>query len=202
MYQIINHEQILHKMLSSFQVLEHGDRHYQESVEYLQKNEKFDKKFLLLSEILTKCKLLNKQIHFNVEECFLNGIINAKKENDLMDLKRVYTANLWIAINECLNLIFFQGLEIFFEDNTSAIVTCRNISIGVWKNEHCYYCFDSHDRDENGLFTSKFLFRYVPLHDKLYVQRPVRPNFVSLAQHQISVGRENLQLSQITKGNK
>lgn len=70
------------------QILDCGDKLYQDSIDQLQKNEKLENKFLLLSEILKKYQLRNKQVQFIVDECFINGVVNPKVD-DLADLNKV-----------------------------------------------------------------------------------------------------------------
>lgn len=45
----------------------------------------------MLSEILWKYKMKDKMVQFHVEECFLNGVVNSKNDNGIIDLRRVRT---------------------------------------------------------------------------------------------------------------
>lgn len=79
--------------------------------------------------------------------------------------RKVYST-YWIQIFSAgfKKCFCFQGLCKYFEDNDGAVLTCRNISMSIWKLDNYYYYFDSHDRNENGLITSRnFLLIFLSL---------------------------------------
>ncbi|CAH1118614.1 unnamed protein product [Phaedon cochleariae] len=116
------------------EVVELGDQLYVESVDQLTKNNLFENRMLMMSEINKSFKMHDLEANFEVDECMINGMLNAKNTNDNKDLRK--------------------GLEELFFDMESGIVTCRYISVAVWKKDEVYYYFDSHSRDEHGFATS------------------------------------------------
>lgn len=66
-----------------------GDKFYLETVENLQEKGLFQNSRLMLSELNKRHKLRDKEADFEIEECVVNGLINAKEKNDLYDLRKV-----------------------------------------------------------------------------------------------------------------
>ncbi|XP_074039685.1 uncharacterized protein [Leptinotarsa decemlineata] len=114
-------------------VLDLGDQFYMESVEKLKEIGSFEDKMLMLTELNKKFKLSNMQALFEIEDCDITGKINPSYDENDISLKK--------------------GVQIYFNDNDSGIITCRDISIAVWKKDNVFYYFDSHSRDEMGLAT-------------------------------------------------
>ncbi|KAJ8954144.1 hypothetical protein NQ318_005738 [Aromia moschata] len=115
------------------EILTLGDTFYNESVENLRTKGKFINKMLMLSEVNTTFVMHDLEANFEVDECVINGIINSKPDNDIINLQK--------------------GFEYFFEDNDTGIVTSHNISVAIWKKDGVYYCFDGHIRDDKGLIS-------------------------------------------------
>ncbi|XP_023310426.1 uncharacterized protein LOC111691585 [Anoplophora glabripennis] len=116
------------------EILGIGDQLYKESVERLKNSEKFVSKLLTISEVNPDLKVRGKIANFEIGECCINGLINAKHHPSVKGLTR--------------------GLVQFFEDNDLGVVTSHNISVAVWKKDGLHYSFDSHSRNDKGLATS------------------------------------------------
>ncbi|KAF2888220.1 hypothetical protein ILUMI_17953, partial [Ignelater luminosus] len=113
------------------EILIQGDTYYKNCVDALKESNKFIDNKLLVDEVLIKFPLEGYEMNLEIQDCMINGLLDAKDDNDALNLKK--------------------GLEEFFKDNDTCIVTTRSISVAVWKNEEIYYYYDSHSRDENGV---------------------------------------------------
>ncbi|KAG5865092.1 hypothetical protein JTB14_025599, partial [Gonioctena quinquepunctata] len=102
-----------------------------ESIAALIESQFFENKMLMLNELNKKVKINDMQAFFEVDESEMNGMINTKNEAGCMNLRK--------------------GLEMFFENEKAGIVTSRNMSVAVWKQDDFYYYFDSHNRDGMGM---------------------------------------------------
>lgn len=65
-----------------------GDKLYNESIQYLQENDKFENRMLTQAEVISKYVLFNKRANFAIEECYVTGILNAKSD-EIGDLGKV-----------------------------------------------------------------------------------------------------------------
>lgn len=66
-----------------------GHEYYKESIEYLKEKNLFKDKKLLISELKPHFPYKQQLILFKVDECYLNGFINAKEEQNTLNLKKV-----------------------------------------------------------------------------------------------------------------
>ncbi|KAB0791417.1 hypothetical protein PPYR_03217 [Photinus pyralis] len=113
------------------EILIQTEPYYKECVAKLKSGNKFRDGKLLVDELNRKCALEGTEINFDIEECAVNGLIDAKDYDDTLNLK--------------------SGIATFFRDNNSAIVTARSVSVAIWKKDQAFYYYDSHSRDEKGM---------------------------------------------------
>ncbi|XP_056633874.1 uncharacterized protein LOC130443328 [Diorhabda sublineata] len=111
------------------EVLEIGDKFYKDSIEILAEREQFTDRMLMLTDIKRNFRWMDKIVDFDVEECVSNGIFDCKENN------------------------FEKVVRDYFSNYDSGIITCKVMSVALWKNEDKYYYFDSHNRDDKGLST-------------------------------------------------
>ncbi|EFA04883.1 hypothetical protein TcasGA2_TC014944 [Tribolium castaneum] len=113
------------------QVLLSGDEFYHGSVAHLQETGRFKHKYLMVDEVKRDFDVENKKVNLEIDDCLVNGIINAKSDTGIPNLKR--------------------GFEQFFTDSDGGIVTANLQSMAVWKRDGTYYYYDSHSRDDKGV---------------------------------------------------
>ncbi|XP_050312068.1 uncharacterized protein LOC126747451 [Anthonomus grandis grandis] len=113
------------------EILMSGDAFYRKSVEYLQEKGLFNNYHLMLSELNGKHHVRDKEAHFDLEECIVNGLVYAKNKNDLFNL--------------------LKGMDHFFQDNEYGVLTTRDISLPIWKKKEAYYYLDPYSRDDKGV---------------------------------------------------
>ncbi|CAG9829599.1 unnamed protein product [Diabrotica balteata] len=111
------------------EILDTGDDFYKQSVQTLSEKEQFNNRMLMLTEINKNFKWKDKMVDFDVEECVSNGLFNCKDTN------------------------FNKAINNYFNNFDSGIITCRSMSVVLWKSEDKFYYFDSHNRNEKGLAT-------------------------------------------------
>ncbi|XP_019769617.1 uncharacterized protein LOC109544047 isoform X1 [Dendroctonus ponderosae] len=130
------------------EILMTGDEFYRDSVETLQEKGAFISSHLMLFELKKRHRLRDKEAEFELEECLVNGLINARNSNDVNDLRK--------------------GLEEFFIDNDYGVITMRDISLPIWKKKEIFYYLDPYSRDEKGISTgygTSCVIRFVHLDD-------------------------------------
>lgn len=66
-----------------------GDKLYNNCVNYLKECNKFLHPMLMVDEIQRKFDLHEKEVHLEIEDCLVNGIISAKEDVDIPNLKKV-----------------------------------------------------------------------------------------------------------------
>ncbi|XP_028139261.2 uncharacterized protein LOC114333567 isoform X2 [Diabrotica virgifera virgifera] len=111
------------------EILDTGDSFYKQSVQTLSEKEQFINRMLMLTEINKNFKWKDKMVDFDVEECLSNGLFDCKDTN------------------------FNKTIHNYFNTFDSGIITCRSMSIVLWKSEDKFYYFDSHNRNEKGFAT-------------------------------------------------
>ncbi|XP_065167903.1 uncharacterized protein [Atheta coriaria] len=125
------------------EVLDQGDIYYKKCIDHHEKKGTLISPMLLVSELLPEFVLKDMLVTFDVSECMVNGVITIPEEY----------RNTW-------NLQ--KGFKEFFKDNDYGILTCRGISVAVFKAHGQYFYFDSHDRNNFG---------FVVAHGKACVQK-------------------------------
>ncbi|XP_044260521.1 uncharacterized protein LOC123008654 [Tribolium madens] len=113
------------------QVLISGDEFYQSCVNYLQETGRFKHKYLMVDEVKRDFDVENKKVNLEIDDCLVNGIVNAKSDTGIPNLRR--------------------GFEQFFTDSDGGIVTANLQSMAVWKRDGTYYYYDSHSRNDKGV---------------------------------------------------
>ena len=116
------------------EILVNGDELYRSCVQYLNEIGKFKHPHLMIDEIKTSFNVANKMIKLEVNDCLVNGVVNAKNDS-------------WVP-----NLL--KGFTEFFGENDAGVITANDLSMAVWKRDDVYYYFDSHSRDSRGIVTS------------------------------------------------
>ncbi|KAK9886347.1 hypothetical protein WA026_015864 [Henosepilachna vigintioctopunctata] len=116
------------------QVLMSGDEFYRKTVERLEENNKLVSKLLMVDELDRNFSFSNKELTFEIHDCYVNGILGYPDDGDVLNIK--------------------TGLMRFFEEFNFGVLTSRNISVAVWKKDGAFYYFDSHSRDNKGLTSS------------------------------------------------
>ncbi|KAK9753103.1 hypothetical protein QE152_g3664 [Popillia japonica] len=91
----------------------------------------------MMVELLPKYILDDKELCFEIEECLVNGNLTYPDNHEILNLK--------------------MGFKQFFEDNDAGILTCRGVSMAVWKLNEVFYYFDSHSKNDEGLNSCKDL---------------------------------------------
>lgn len=71
------------------EVLREGDRLYNDSVQILTESDKFENRMLTLGEVNNRHNLYDKRANFTIEECFITGVLNTKKDDEVSDLGKV-----------------------------------------------------------------------------------------------------------------
>lgn len=80
---------IVPKTTQPFQIIGMGDSLYLQSLAHLKSEDRFVSKMLTLSEVNNKMMIDDKMIDIIMGECCINGVINAKRYPNVMDLKKV-----------------------------------------------------------------------------------------------------------------
>lgn len=115
-------------------ILTSGDKLYNNTVDELKRKEKFKQDQLMASEIPKKFAFdATKEVNLEIQDCLVNGIVSAKSNDNICNLRK--------------------GLEEFFIDNDTGVLTAKSLSVAVWKKDEIYYYYDSHSRDEKGTIT-------------------------------------------------
>ncbi|CAG9853719.1 unnamed protein product [Phyllotreta striolata] len=115
------------------ELLDYGDRFYRETIDTLREKNSYNNKMLLLSDLNKEFKFFGKLVEFTLEECVQNGIFTAKCDTGVMNL--------------------YKAMAYYYLSHDDGIITCRNMSVGVWKFEDMFFYSDSHSRDDKGLTT-------------------------------------------------
>ncbi|GJQ78158.1 hypothetical protein Trydic_g2490 [Trypoxylus dichotomus] len=113
------------------EILDHGDQYYAHTLKHLKEKDKFVSRLLMMSELLPKYIVDDKELCFEIEECLVNGNISYPDNDEIPNLK--------------------IGFKQFFEDNDAGVLTCRNVSMAIWKKNDVFYYFDSHSKNDEGL---------------------------------------------------
>ncbi|XP_045468526.1 uncharacterized protein LOC123676579 [Harmonia axyridis] len=113
------------------QVLMSGDEFYRATVERLKETNNFVSKMLMVDELNRNFSFSNKEVVFDIIDCCVNGILGYPDRGDVLNVK--------------------TGLMKFFQEFDFGVLTCRNISLGVWRINGDYFVFDSHSLDEKGI---------------------------------------------------
>lgn len=71
------------------------------------------------------------QVQVHVTPEVVVGDINAQNSEEVMDVKR--------------------ALESYFEEHRSGILSCKNLTVAVWRGARVYFMFDSNSRGPNGV---------------------------------------------------
>ncbi|RZC38818.1 uncharacterized protein BDFB_004743, partial [Asbolus verrucosus] len=119
------------------QVLLDGDEFYRGCIDHLRENNKLKHRFLMVDELKRHFDVKNKRVDLEIDDCLVNGVINAKSDTGIPNLKR--------------------GFEEFFTIGDAAVVTANLQSMAVWRKDETYYYYDSHSRNEKGIVCGKYL---------------------------------------------
>jgi hypothetical protein len=149
-------------------VLISGDEFYRGCVQTLQECGKFKHKYLMVDELNRNFDVLNKRVNLEIDDCLVNGVINAKSDTGIPNLKR--------------------GFEEFFLESEAGIVTANLQSMAVWRRDETYYYYDSHSRNEKGVvcgFGTACILRLVNIDDLANAMMtnlgPDRQNFYNIS---------------------
>lgn len=114
------------------EILVSGDKLYNDAVDELIRKDKYKDEKLMITEVPRKFAFdATKEVNIEVQDCLINGIVSAKSNDKICNLKK--------------------GLEEFFIDNDTGVITAKTLSMAVWKKDDSYYYYDSHARDEKGI---------------------------------------------------
>ncbi|XP_076256073.1 uncharacterized protein LOC143193632 [Rhynchophorus ferrugineus] len=142
------------------EILMAGDKIYKSSTKTLQDKSLFVNSHLMLSELNKTFKVRTKEATLEIEECVINGLISANKENDTYDLK--------------------NAIETFFIDNDMGILTTRDISIALWLRKGAYFYLDPYSRDSKGLaagYGTSCAMRFLTIQDLVHmIETNLDPN--------------------------
>lgn len=126
------------------EILLAGDALHRQSVDQLKQREKFVSQMLLPSEISRYFVLKDQNVQFTIEECVVNGSLQASNTTTGPNK----TVSITLAVDQQLDLV--GGFTKFFLNSTSGLLTACETTISFWTKDGFYYVFDSHARDENG----------------------------------------------------
>ncbi|XP_044763345.1 uncharacterized protein LOC123320203 [Coccinella septempunctata] len=113
------------------QVLMSGDEFYRATVDRLKESQSFVSKMLMVDELNRNFSFSNKEVVFDIIDCCVNGILGYPDHGDVLNVK--------------------TGLMRFFDEFDFGVLTCRNISVGIWRTDGAYFYFDSHSLDDKGI---------------------------------------------------
>ncbi|KAL3271900.1 hypothetical protein HHI36_022370 [Cryptolaemus montrouzieri] len=116
------------------QVLLSGDEYYRNIIKRLEENNKLVSKMLMVDELDRNFSFSNKEVTFDINDCCVNGVLGYPDHGDVLNIK--------------------TGLLKFFNEFDFGVLTCRHISVAVWRKDGVFYYFDSHNRDNKGLTTA------------------------------------------------
>ncbi|KAF5281689.1 hypothetical protein FQA39_LY17710 [Lamprigera yunnana] len=130
------------------EVLIVADDFYKQTVQHLKDVNKYHSPKLLVDELLRRYKIGDLDISLEIKDCLINGLLDRSDDVPAFDLKR--------------------GVVEFFKAFEYGILTCREISVAIWKIKAAYFYYDSHSRDGFGNknnFGTACILRFLEIED-------------------------------------
>lgn len=96
--------------LAPMQILIVGDKFYNSCVAVLKAGNRFVNPMLLVDELQRQLEIEDKEIRLEIEDCLVNGIINARDDNDIPNLRKVMST---VFFNQVVHFYRFVSIAGF-----------------------------------------------------------------------------------------